>query len=93
VTGDEATILVRMAGADRSDQTTGHTLTELRLTTPGETGAIYARCDCGASTHLGLSGGPGDGPGTEEELAFTCGGCDSVYWFTVTIVSRGGGPC
>lgn len=43
-------------------------------------GAIRITCDCGTQTHLALDvSGHG-----KAEAAFTCDGCQSVTWFTVT---------
>jgi hypothetical protein len=43
--------------------------------------AVLVDCDCGTSTHLAVEvqGSPGT-----AEAAFTCDGCATVTWFTVT---------
>jgi hypothetical protein len=44
-------------------------------------GGVLIGCDCGTTTHLVI-----DAAGLTEarEAAFTCDGCMSVSWFTVT---------
>lgn len=44
---------------------------------------IAFMCDCTASTNIHLEGWSDDAPDTVE-LAFTCGGCNAVHWFTVS---------
>jgi hypothetical protein len=46
-------------------------------------GGVEALCDCGMTTVLILDVEPG-WVGTIEQ-AFTCDGCTSVHWFTITI--------
>jgi hypothetical protein len=43
---------------------------------------IWLLCDCGMSTDLrvGISGLPPSG----AEAAFTCDGCETSHWFTLT---------
>jgi hypothetical protein len=43
--------------------------------------AVELTCDCGLTTHMTIEGIPPEG---KFEGAFTCDGCSSVTWFTVT---------
>lgn len=53
---------------------------------PPELGGVLVGCDCGTTTHLMVD----DMAGLTEprEAAFTCGGCQSVHWFTVYPAGR-----
>lgn len=43
-------------------------------------------CDCGSSTDVVFVGG---GPGTD--VAFTCDGCGSTHWLTITVTQPSAG--
>lgn len=59
---------------------------------PGEQGGgVLVGCDCGTTTHLMVDDDMG-GLAEPREAAFTCGGCQSVHWFTVYPPAEGGAP-
>lgn len=50
-------------------------------------GGVEVQCDCGFGTRLDFSDVPVGG--LPVESAFTCDGCLSVHWFTLTEVTGG----
>jgi hypothetical protein len=48
-------------------------------------GGVDVLCDCATITELRF-----DADAAPLESAFTCGGCLTVHWFTVTAVPEGG---
>jgi hypothetical protein len=65
--------------AERATSAPGRGLVSVR---PREDGSIDCLCDCGLTTVLQIDL---DGPLPEaREIAFTCDGCSSAHWLTLT---------
>lgn len=64
----------------------GRGLEYARLESVAEDGSpvLECMCDCGVVTHVKLVG-PAVG---SVEVAYTCDGCESSHWLTVSIVER-----
>ena len=52
---------------------------------------VLLSCDCGTATDLTVRLDGPETPGGRSEAAFTCDGCRTVHWFTMTARGDGSG--
>ena len=57
-------------------------LISVRAATPEEGGGVLIGCDCATTTQLIIE--DADKLTEPREMAFTCDGCHSVHWFTLS---------